>query len=612
MQHYTRMESPLSPGSTSLNGLAEKNRPRLRVLLFEHDAADAEAITRHLLNTSKGCCDVQLASRFREATELLEERTFDAVLADISPARGRRSRSHRNHSRAGSPPPRTAVIVLTGMEDTYLGTEAVKSGAQDYVIKCEKSYASLWRTLRYAVERERMKGCLDDALDKLEHENEATHQVLNQLRIATLVIDSDDTIAFASDAAVQLLDLGSSAAVVGKSWRHVLPGGAMHHDLIEQALRTTNRTLGRIPVHWTDALDVTKHMEVESVPCPVRPERMFLHLHDLTELQNLRQELKNKKSIQMVGESEIMRALYRQIHDVAGVDWTVLVEGETGAGKELVARSIHHASRRSGSPFIAINCAALTESLLNSQLFGHRRGAFTGALNDREGVFESASGGTLFLDEIGDLPLAMQTSMLRVLQEKEIVRIGDSRPRKVDVRVIAATHRNLDEQVAKGLFRPDLLFRLKVGRISVPPLRDRREDIPTLTASFLASGRVESGKLISRVADKTMRILMAYDWPGNVRELKNTIDFAIIRCTSGDTLWPEHLPPELTTQRPAIPTPTKTQAPFEETSDERSRIDAALRAAGGNRNRAAKLLGISRATLYRRLVAFNIGPKFPK
>ena len=608
MQQYNPIDSHLASQSTSMSRLAEQNRPRLRVLLFEHDSADAELIKRHLLHNSKGYCHVQLASRFAEATAQLESRSFDVVLADVSvPGSDDLNVIETIHELA----PRTAVIVLTGMEDTFLGTEAVKNGAQDYVIKCEKSYASLWRTIRYAVERERMKSCLDDALDKLEHENEATHQVLNQLRIATLVIDSDESIAFASDAAVQLLGLASNAAVVGESWRHVLPGDANHHALIERSLRTTNRPLARIPIHWADTLDVTKHIEIEIVPCPVRPERMFLHLHDLTELQNLRQELKNKQSIKMVGESKIMRALYRQIQAVAGVDWTVLIEGETGVGKELVARSIHHTSRRSDSPFIAINCAALTESLLNSQLFGHRRGAFTGAMNDREGVFESASGGTLFLDEIGDLPLSMQTSLLRVLQEKEIVRIGDSRPRKIDVRVVAATHRNLAEQVEKGQFRADLLFRLKVGRISVPPLRDRKEDIPALTASFLASGRAESGKPISRVADDTMQIMLSYDWPGNVRELKNTVDFAIICCTSGDTLWPEHLPPELT-DKPRSSLPSQTKDPFDGTDNERSRIEAALRAAGGNRNRAAKLLGMSRATLYRRLDTFGIGPKFPK
>ncbi|MEM9488164.1 MAG: sigma 54-interacting transcriptional regulator, partial [Myxococcota bacterium] len=252
-----------------------------------------------------------------------------------------------------------------------------------------------------------------------------------------------------------------------------------------------------------------------------------------------------------------------------------------------------------------------TESLLNSQLFCHRRGAFTGAVADSPGAFETASGGTLFLDEIGELPGQMQSSLLRVLQEKEIVRLGDSRARKVDVRVVAATNRDLVEEVRNGRFRQDLLYRIKVGRIEVPPLRQRKEDIPALAASFLARGRVESGKLISTVSSAAMEVLKSHDWPGNVRELRNAIDYAIIRCSRGDTLQPDHLPPEVQNQSDPIREPIDEVAPTSAV-DERARIQEALHKAAGNRNKAAKLLGISRATLYRRLERYGIGPKFPR
>lgn len=607
MQQGTFMESHLTVDRTGSGG---SERARLSVLLLAHHVADAEAIVRCLESASRGYCDVQVTEQFSEMLALLQNGDFDVVLIDIS------SPERNDFEAVGTiceVAPKTAIIVLTSNEDTLLGTEAVQSGAQDYVIKSEESYASLWRTIHYAVERERMKGSLDDALGKLEHENEATRQVLNQLGVATLVIEADESVAFVSNAASQLLGLHSVGAI-GSSWRRIVPGSAAHHELVAQCLRMENRALGRIPIQWRDGRGDTRHLEIEVVACPGEPKRMFLYLHDVTEQQRL-PEFDGERASQMVGESDIMRAMYRQILDVARADWTVLIEGETGAGKELVARSIHGASRRRDGPFIAVNCAALTDSLLNSQLFGHRRGAFTGALSDREGVFESADGGTLFLDEIGDLPLAMQTSMLRVLQEKEIVRIGDSRPRKVDVRVITATHRNLDALAKQGEFRSDLLFRIKVGRIRVPPLRDRREDIPALAASFLASGRVEVGKRMNRISNAAMQMLQAYDWPGNVRELKNAIDYAIIYCNSGDTILPEHLPPEISDRLPASPPPAfqpQSDHPLGEAEDERSRIEGALRAAGGNRNRAAKLLGVSRATLYRRLSALGIGPKYPK
>jgi DNA-binding NtrC family response regulator len=249
---------------------------------------------------------------------------------------------------------------------------------------------------------------------------------------------------------------------------------------------------------------------------------------------------------------------------------------------------------RRGQPFIAVNCAGLTESLLASQLFGHKRGAFTGAIADQIGLFEAADGGTLFLDEIGDIPLAVQTNLLRVLQEREITRLGETRPRKIDVRVLVATHRHLSDEVAKGTFRADLLYRIRVARILLPPLHARREDIPVLVGAFLGQARATTGKSIQDVSPETLRLLLAYTWPGNVRELKNAIEYAVIHC-QGTVLQPDDLPPEVLASSPA---------PFllpHRPRDKQARLLAALEAAGGKRAVAARLLGISRATLYRQL-----------
>lgn len=319
-------------------------------------------------------------------------------------------------------------------------------------------------------------------------------------------------------------------------------------------------------------------------------------------VQDLTRQLNEKTQFQnLIGKSQLMGQLYGQIRDVAKVDATVLIEGETGTGKELVARAIHLSSPRKTGPFIAVNCAGLTDALLGSQLFGHKKGAFTGAVDHQQGFFEAANGGTLFLDEIGDISPAVQTNLLRVLQEREIIRLGESRPRKVDVRVLAATHHNLSQDVANGVFRADLLYRIRVARIHLPSLRNRREDIPLLVASFLGQCCAVTGKPVDRVSPEAMQALTNYAWPGNVRELKSAIESGVISCKE-TTIRIEDLPPEVFDS--LVP-----QMPFEAPQDEKARLLAALNQAKGNRTMAARLLGVSRATLYRRLTEFNPIPE---
>jgi DNA-binding NtrC family response regulator len=317
-------------------------------------------------------------------------------------------------------------------------------------------------------------------------------------------------------------------------------------------------------------------------------------------LQDLRRQLDEKGPFQdLLGKSTPMRVIYEQIREFSKVDTTVLIEGETGTGKELVARAIHVASARKTNPFIAVNCAGLTDSLLASQLFGHKKGAFTGAIDHQQGFFEAAHGGTLFLDEIGDISPSVQTSLLRVLQEREITRLGESKPRKVDVRVLTATHHNLSQDVSKGSFRADLLYRIRVARINLPSLRNRREDIPLLVASFLGECCAATGKPVQDISREAMQALKTYAWPGNVRELKSAIECAVIVCKD-KVIQIEDLPPEILT--PDYCQMVVTDAPH----DERSRMIAALESVRGNRTMAARLLGMSRATLYRRLVEFEL------
>ncbi len=303
----------------------------------------------------------------------------------------------------------------------------------------------------------------------------------------------------------------------------------------------------------------------------------------------------------LVVRSEAMARVLDLARRVARVESTTLVTGESGAGKERLARLIHDESSRSSGPFVAVNCGAVTETLLESELFGHARGAFTGAERDRAGLFEAATGGTLFLDEIGEISAGMQVKLLRVLQEREVRRVGENRARPVDVRVVAATNRNLAEEVAAGRFRQDLYYRLRVIELRVPPLRERPEDVLPLARLFLAETARRMGRKVTGFTPRAADQLLRHAWPGNVREVQNSIEHAVALST-GSRIEVEDLPEEL---RAALPRPRPTGAARPLADVEKEYILAAVEAAGGNRTRAAADLRIGLATLKRKLKAYG-------
>ncbi len=304
----------------------------------------------------------------------------------------------------------------------------------------------------------------------------------------------------------------------------------------------------------------------------------------------------------LIGRSPSMIALYKDIARVAPTKTTVLVVGESGTGKELVARAIHQHSPRSNGPFIPVNCGALTETLLEAELFGHVRGAFTGAVNDRKGLWEEADGGTLFLDEIGETSPAMQVKLLRVLQEGEMRRVGASRPVQIDVRVVAATNRDLEKEVPQGRFREDLFYRLSVVTLRVPPLRERRTDIPLLAERFqrLAAERLKSGPF--RCGEETIRTLAAYDWPGNVRELESAIEHAALRAR-GNEITADDLPAKLQAPEVKVAAQSSLTALYSDLPSlaelEKRYLIYLLETLSDNRTRAAEVMRIDRRTLYR-------------
>ncbi len=351
---------------------------------------------------------------------------------------------------------------------------------------------------------------------------------------------------------------------------------------------------------------------------PCHPEELLLAASRLLELRALKREVHIlRREVrhyarfgEIIGRSPAMREVYRIIEAVSENKSNVLVCGENGTGKELVARTIHQRGPWRDRPFLAVNCGALSETLLESQLFGHRRGAFTGAIEDHEGVFQAASGGTLFLDEVTEIPLPLQVKFLRAIQEREVTPLGSTRSVKVDVRLIAAANRDVEEAVRQGWFRSDLYYRLNVVTIHLPPLRERREDIPLLVEHFVERFSRDYGVEPKRVTRAAMDCLLAYSWPGNIRELQNTIEraFALSRAPEIDL---EDLPVKI-----RGPSGVQLLSPAEPANDiveilplaelERRAIVAALARTGGNKAEAARLLGIERPRLYRKLQKYGL------
>ncbi len=318
----------------------------------------------------------------------------------------------------------------------------------------------------------------------------------------------------------------------------------------------------------------------------------------------LRREIAHQSRFaEVVGSGPAMERVFALMESAIHSPVTVLLRGETGTGKELIARAIHYHGERRERPFVAVNCGALTETLLESELFGHRKGSFTGALADRKGLFEVADGGTIFLDEIGDMPQVMQVKLLRTLQSGEILPVGDSTPRRVDVRVISATHRDLEAAVASERFRPDLYYRLSVFPIEVPPLRERREDVPALATYLLDRTMEKFHKRVAGFSAAALERLAEYAWPGNVRELQNQIEYAVALAKPDDLISPSHFSEQLTRRaRPVLPAHTRPMS-LRQAREwfERRYIAEVLERSGGKKSETARVLGISRTLLHQRI-----------
>jgi len=493
------------------------------------------------------------------------------------------------------------IIMITERDRTKDLEQVLEAGADDYIAKASINFGTLNVRLKIAEKKvfERAKrkvaeASLAEVHMQLEKRHDDMRSVFNELRLGVMIVEQDNEISFLNSTAKDLFGL-SYNHTSRNTWNSLLPVTREVRDQIWNMKRRPPERRSKLIFQMHNRKDKKYWLELEIKSDPRAPEKNFFLFYDVSDVHNLRNQLNKQAQFHgLIGKSEPMLLLRRQIEDFAKLTWTVLIEGETGSGKELIARAIHLASDRKDKPFVAVNTAGLNDSLLTSQLFGHKRGAFTGAVEDQIGLFESAEGGTLFLDEIGDISPHVQVSLLRVLEERTIVRLGESKERKINVRFVTATNRDLRKEVSEGNFRSDLLYRIRVARINVPPLRERREDISLLTEHFLSQSRAATGKNIDDISNDAMQCMVEYSWHGNIRELKSAIDYAMIHCM-GASIQASDLPPEILEAR------TADAKEAEQALAGIGDIEGAIQAAGGNRAKAARLLGVSRTTLYRRL-----------
>jgi PAS domain S-box-containing protein len=564
----------------------KKKKEKIKVLLVEDDRVDALSVQRMLTKEKDSPFTLEHVSRLSEAIELLEKAHFDVVLLDLGlpESIGLQTLVQMREKVAHVP-----IVVLTG-EDETLSTEALKHDAQDYLPKGHINYGTLRRCLCYAIERKKIRETLW-----------IKERVIESSINAIAITDLQGKLTYVNNAFLQLWGYESTQDVIGKA--------------IDEFWHKTDKTLWITETVFSDGSwigkisgrkkDETKlDLQLSAFIVKEKGESseslcMVFSFVDITELTHLRRRLKTEQSFAgLIGNDKKMLEIFDTIREVTEVNVPVLIQGESGTGKELVAAAIHDEGPLADKPFVPVNCGALPEGVLESELFGHVKGAFTGAVRDRKGRFELADDGTIFLDEIGEIPGAMQVKLLRILQEGIFQRVGGEENIKVNVRIISATNKDLAKEVAAGRFREDLYYRLCVVPVYLPPLRERRNDIPLLAEHLLKKALTGIGQKDIELSSETVDVMMDYDWPGNVRELENAIQHALVKCRDS-ILRPEHLPTNI------LKTAMVTKLyPKKERKKRKYKLDLevvwqTLAETGGNKIEAAQMLGVSRATLYR-------------
>jgi two-component system response regulator HydG len=563
-----------------------KNEMSAQILLID-DEESIRFTFKHFL-TAAGYT-VTVAESCKQGFAALDQNSFDLIFADIILDDGTGIDILRETKRRGMTCP---VIMMTGEPGMDTATKSIRLGAFDYISK-PINQESLLQAARSALKYKAVN-------DENEAYRANLEAIFRSVKDAIITMDTDSVIIEINEAAVKLF--GYSYNDKGKSFKGRQGICSERLDaIINESLRN-KKPFTAERIECRSEAGPTRVISIRTYPLlnfRGVHSGLVLILKDDTHVADLEHALKDTVRFHhIVGSSPPMQKVFSLIAALARVQTTVLITGESGTGKELVANALHHTGERSHKPMIKVNCSALPEPLLESELFGHVKGAFTGAIRDNPGRFHSADGGTIFFDEIGDISHTVQVKLLRVLEEREFEPLGSSTPIKINTRVIAATNRSLKEKVEVGEMREDLYYRLKVVEIQLPPLRDRRQDIPLLIDHFRTRFNTEFKKSIEGVSSEVLKAFLRYHWPGNVRELSHIMEHAFVLCDRNIITF-DHLPQDFMGGLSG-------HLPQERQVHESHIILNALNKTAWNKAKAARLLGIDRVTLYRKIKRFNI------
>ncbi len=585
----------------------EQSSDETRILIVDDEASIR--LTFEMFLAREGYGPITTASTIDEAITAINEMEFDLIISDIVLKGERGTDLLRRVREKGVTCP---VVMVTGFPNIDSAAEAVRHGAFDYISK-PVNKETLLKFVRQALSHWQLENEKKQLFLENEKYKRCLETIFSTVREAIITIDSELNIIQLNDTAKQWLlttdsedlnNLASYQSEMGRACLHDAREVVSSKQSVREHQVECRRRDGNLRIISLNATPMDDGSE-EFIGVVIVARDITLPPPDLG--INSRNRFHG-----YVGSSQVMQNVYNLIENVGKVDTAVLVTGESGTGKELAAEALHAESPRSGQTLVKVDCAAMPEDLLESELFGHVKGAFTGAEKNRPGRLLQADRGTLFLDEIGDIPPRMQLRLLRFLQEKTFTPVGQDTPVEVDVRIIAATNVNFTEKVRDGSFREDLYYRLKVVEIKLPPLRDRKGGIPILVHHFLSIFREKLDRNIHGISDQAMEVLAGYSWPGNVRELRHIIERACVLC-EGPTISLEHFPEEVRSPEDHLIQPVASP-PFPQTaasilepyiSEEEEILDA-LKRSRGNKSKAARMLKIDRSTLYRKMQRLGI------
>lgn len=586
-----------------------------RILIVDDEASIR--LTFEMFLAREGYGPIVTASTLDEALEAIRDQSFDLIISDIVLEGERGTDLLCKIRESGIKCP---VVMVTGFPNLDTAAEAVRYGAFDYVSK-PVNKETLLKFVRQALNHWRLENEKKQLLLENEKFKRYLEAIFSSVSDAIITLDNKMNIVQLNDTAKRWLNVSESASVDDFNLE------SYPSEMGKACLQDARQVLARrqeVSEHQVECKKSDGNIRIISLnAAPLEDGQdefsgVVIVARDITLPTPESGTNSRNKFHGYVGSSQVMQEVYNLIENVGKVDTAVLVTGESGTGKELAAEALHAESGRKNMPLVKIDCAAMPEELLESELFGHKKGAFTGADKDREGRLFGANNGTLFLDEIGDISPRMQLRLLRFLQEKTFTPIGQNSPVHVNVRIIAATNVNFTEKVKDGSFREDLYYRLKVVEIKLPPLRDRKGGIPILVHHFLSLFREQLNRNIHRISDQAMDVLAQYSWPGNVRELRHVIERACVLC-EGPTISVEHFPDEIrnpiiipSAQEVTVANAITTVATLPPYISEEEEIIDILKRARGNKSKAARMLNIDRSTLYRKMQRIGIASDIAK